>query len=272
MNRTEGVIKQVQKDQALGQLAIAGELAKLARLQEADAKYQEAETSYRKVLTLYERHLGEAHADTGGILNDLGDVCSAQGHYAEADKLYRRSLGILEKAKGAWHPDVAAVLKNLSEVRQAQGEFNEAETLARRALQILETVLREGVEGEKPALDEEDVAAIEWMYQQVITDVAIALRNQGSFAQAEPLLQKALTTAQQIFGSDHPEFASSLNNLGVLYKYWGRYDKAEPLYRRAREILEKNQEKGQLRGCLRTNILILLNKKIKISVVPLFIG
>jgi tetratricopeptide (TPR) repeat protein len=38
-------------------------------------------------------------------------------------------------------------------------------------------------------------------------------------------------------GKDHPDVATWLNNLAVLYKSQGRYEEAEPLYLRALAIL-----------------------------------
>ena len=40
-------------------------------------------------------------------------------------------------------------------------------------------------------------------------------------------------------GPEHPEVATSLNNLAALYKAQGRYAEAEPLYRRSLAIKEK---------------------------------
>ena len=37
-------------------------------------------------------------------------------------------------------------------------------------------------------------------------------------------------------GEEHPDYATSLNNLAGLYKSMGEYAKAEPLYRQALEI------------------------------------
>ena len=41
-----------------------------------------------------------------------------------------------------------------------------------------------------------------------------------------------------MLGPDHPDTASSLNNLAGLYRAQGRYAEAEPLYRRALAIRE----------------------------------
>jgi tetratricopeptide (TPR) repeat protein len=43
-------------------------------------------------------------------------------------------------------------------------------------------------------------------------------------------------------GPDHPDTAMSLNNLAELYRSQGRYDEAEPMYKRALEIYEKALE------------------------------
>ena len=39
-------------------------------------------------------------------------------------------------------------------------------------------------------------------------------------------------------GKDHPDVATSLNNLAALYMKIGRYAEAEPLYKRSLEITE----------------------------------
>ena len=44
-------------------------------------------------------------------------------------------------------------------------------------------------------------------------------------------------------GKDHPDTATSLNNLAVLYRAQGKYAEAEPLYQRALAIYE--QQLGQ---------------------------
>ena len=49
----------------------------------------------------------------------------------------------------------------------------------------------------------------------------------------------ALEVAQTNVGTDHPDVATSLNNLAVLYKAQGDYAKAAPLYKRALAIREK---------------------------------
>jgi tetratricopeptide (TPR) repeat protein len=63
--------------------------------------------------------------------------------------------------------------------------------------------------------------------------------RRGSYEEAEPLFQRALTIREKALGPDHPEVGASLNNLASLYGDQGRYEEAEPLYQRALAIYEK---------------------------------
>jgi len=65
------------------------------------------------------------------------------------------------------------------------------------------------------------------------------LLNQGRYGEAIPLAQRALAIREQALGPEHPDVATSLNNLAYLYKTLGDYPKAEPLYQRALAIQEK---------------------------------
>ena len=58
----------------------------------------------------------------------------------------------------------------------------------------------------------------------------------GDYAKAEPLYRQALRDQKKVLGEKHPDYATSLNNLALLYKDMGDYAKAEPLYRQALEI------------------------------------
>ena len=55
----------------------------------------------------------------------------------------------------------------------------------------------------------------------------------GEYAKAEPLFQEALRIRQKVLGLEHPDTATSLNNLAALYWAMGEYAKAEPLFQEA---------------------------------------
>ncbi len=74
----------------------------------------------------------------------------------------------------------------------------------------------------------------EWA--QLLGQTGHYLYNQGRYAEAEPLYQRALAISEQQLGPDHPAVATRLNNLAELYRDQGRYAEAEPLYLRTLTI------------------------------------
>jgi tetratricopeptide (TPR) repeat protein len=66
------------------------------------------------------------------------------------------------------------------------------------------------------------------------------LRNLGNFAEAEPLMRRALSVDERSFGLNHPNVATCLNNLAALLHDTNRLEEAEPLYRRALSIDERS--------------------------------
>jgi predicted ATP-binding protein involved in virulence len=61
----------------------------------------------------------------------------------------------------------------------------------------------------------------------------------GTYEKAEPLYLKALKISEKVLGEEHPNTATSYNNLAGLYESIGAYKKAEPLYLKALKIREK---------------------------------
>ena len=105
----------------------------------------------------------------------------------------------------------------------AQGRYADAEPLYRRSLAIL----GEGARS-RPS-----------RRRDVAQQPGCALQDQGRYADAEPLYRRALAIQEKALGPDHPDVATSLNNLAELYRAQGRYADAEPLYRRSLAIDEK---------------------------------
>jgi tetratricopeptide (TPR) repeat protein len=63
--------------------------------------------------------------------------------------------------------------------------------------------------------------------------------GQGLYTLAEPWYAVCLTKTQERFGDEHPNVATSLNNLAGLYGLQGRYSDAEPLYRDTLEMRQR---------------------------------
>jgi len=65
---------------------------------------------------------------------------------------------------------------------------------------------------------------------------AVALYHAGKFSQAVPLLRRALAIREKALGPEHPDVATSLNNLAHLLAGQRQAARARPLYERARRI------------------------------------
>jgi tetratricopeptide (TPR) repeat protein len=70
----------------------------------------------------------------------------------------------------------------------------------------------------------------------LMNELGQLLGSKALYAEAEPLMRRALEIDQASFGTDHPDVAIDLNNLAQLLQATNRPDEAEPLMRRALEI------------------------------------
>ncbi len=72
-----------------------------------------------------------------------------------------------------------------------------------------------------------------------LNDEVVRLSRIGKYGEALPIAERAVSLFEKALGPDHPDVATSLNNLAQLYSSQGRYAEAEPLYRRSHGIREK---------------------------------
>ncbi|TVQ24624.1 MAG: tetratricopeptide repeat-containing protein, partial [Leptolyngbya sp. DLM2.Bin15] len=97
------------------------------------------------------------------------------------------------------------------------------------------------VPGRMPAavaqtLTTEQTAALE--EAERLNQQAWQLYQQGQYGEAILLVQQALVIRENLLSENHPDVASSLNNLARLYQAQGNYGAAEPLYQRSLFIRE----------------------------------
>ena len=63
--------------------------------------------------------------------------------------------------------------------------------------------------------------------------------GQGLYALAEPWCKQCVSVVETRLGEEHPDVATSYNNLAQLYKSQGRYSEAEPLCKKALELFQR---------------------------------
>jgi CHAT domain-containing protein/tetratricopeptide (TPR) repeat protein len=77
-------------------------------------------------------------------------------------------------------------------------------------------------------------------YALAILGLSGVYRDQGRYAEAEPLLKLSLAIFEKKFGLEDPLFVvAGLNNLAGFYREQGRDAEAEPLFKRSLAVIEK---------------------------------
>jgi len=79
-------------------------------------------------------------------------------------------------------------------------------------------------------------AGIEW---KILNEEVLDLWKKGDYGRAVVVAKKALEIAKENTSPNHPDVATSLNNLANLYHDQGKFALAEPLYKRSLAIHEK---------------------------------
>ncbi len=74
---------------------------------------------------------------------------------------------------------------------------------------------------------------------RALTDLGTFYYTHGMYAEAQPILARALAIREKALGPEHPNVAASLSNLAGLYRTQGKYGEAEPLQKRSLAIREK---------------------------------
>jgi tetratricopeptide (TPR) repeat protein len=146
---------------------------------------------------------------------DKGEIALYQQNYPEATAQLSKSYEMRKSAFEKALAEMVEVAFSLGQALDGQGRYREAVEKFREA----------------NALRSDDA--------DIIGYLGIALLQAGHYAEAEPLLKRALSNREKTLGADHPGTATSLNNLAKLYDSQGKYAEAEPLYKRALTIREK---------------------------------
>jgi tetratricopeptide (TPR) repeat protein len=142
----------------------------------------------------------------------------------------------------------AALQKRVYELWSA-GKFAEAVTPAEELLALRQRVQGKGhwETGDATRLVEslQKAAGLPGRQQTalaeapMLTSKAEKLHAESKYAEAEPLLRKALAIWEEVLGRKHPDTATSYNNLGYNLHAQGQTKEAEPLLRKALDSREE---------------------------------
>src|SRR5262249_4480599 len=86
-------------------------------------------------------------------------------------------------------------------------------------------------------------------------DLAEFYYERRRYAEAEPLLKRALEIREETLGKDHYDTYRVLSTLAIVYLFQNRYAETEPLYLRMLEFREKTGGKEIWRVMIIVNTL-----------------
>ena len=214
---------------------------------------------YQRSVRLWEKLVGGADPALIPPLNNLATLYAEQGRYAEAEALHERSLEIRIRHYGRNHTRVAIGLSNMAELLNRRGDTRRAEQLLREALAIWEAhpgaePLAEGVALNNLATSIKDKREAEELLLRAnqllesaapggverirtLTNLGLLYATTGRLNQAEPALRQALEIAERVWGPDHPELGSMLQDYARVLNRLGRNEEARQAGARSRQIL-----------------------------------
>ena len=73
-------------------------------------------------------------------------------------------------------------------------------------------------------------------------NLAVIYRDLGSYAEAEPLFQRALVNFEKALGPEHPDVAATLENYTLMLRVLDRHDEADKMEARAQAIRSKQAQ------------------------------
>ena len=176
-------------------------------------------------------------------LHDTALEALSRHQATEALTFAEHALELFERESGPLHPDVANVLNCMGTAHERLGNYDLAKVCFERAVGIMRDV-RTRASGQD----------IDRLYIQSLIGLGNMERTVARYVEAEPSLREALAVAETSLGSDDDDVVTALNALGVLCKYWGRFDDAEQFYTRAIEIAERTRASDESLATLLHNL------------------
>jgi tetratricopeptide (TPR) repeat protein len=248
-------------------------LSQIADVNIDQGMYEEAITRSREavaILRMAQRDHTGVFAKTARI---LADALYAAGYDEQAKEIAEQALSVGRQTLDTRSPDFAFLLTTLAQILKELGKFSRAEELCQSALQILQRT--DATYQSDLATAYQDLAVIQALRghprkASVTIDLALATWSHilppthpsvvyalstkirvctslKAFRQGEALIPQMLALSDSLFGRNHPERVSLLNNAAAFYVAEKRYGDAELLLHDAAEIARHQLAPGHPR-------------------------
>ena len=192
---------------------IQGAAAIACAYQEA-GRITEAIALLEQVLSDSIHLLGEDHASTLSLRNNLANAYQEAGRITEATALHEQVLTDRIRLLGEDHASTLSSRNNLAGAYLSAGRITEAITLFEQVLTDSIRIL--GQDHPHTLIS--------------CNNLANAYREAGRITEAIALLEQVLTDSIRVLGQDHPHTLTSRNDLAAAYESAGRLTEAITLY------------------------------------------
>ncbi len=223
--------------------------------------YAAALVSAQRALVVAEQQPAAGAARVVSSLNALALVLQAQGQYDEAQLLLERALRESEHALPAGHSNIEVLRNNLASLQEAR-DRQAATAVARQAEALNEAALALHQRGEFLQAAEQYEQALPLVAQccgaqgaemaRVLASLGDARAELRQYDEAASRYAAALALYEQLPDETLAQ-AGVLNSLAAVHYRQRQYRQAEPLFRRALQLLEQRQ------GALHADLLPVLD-------------
>jgi tetratricopeptide (TPR) repeat protein len=213
----------------------ADTLEHLAHLAARQGKLGEAEELYKRVLVLRERCEGPEGFHVGRLVEQMSRFHAQHlGRMAEAEQLSRRALAIYEKIHGADSNQALLCRHNLAGMCHARGLWAEAEAMLKENIRL----------SEQAQVRDYFIVPQRMNRANDLSLLAAFYTDQNRYAEAEPLLQRALAMKEEALGAEHLHIGWLLEQYGRFLRAAGRDTDAVEIEARARQIIGRSGYRG----------------------------
>lgn len=163
------------------------------------------------------------------LLSDYASFLFKYGYYLEAIEMFKKNLEIAQKIYSDNSLESAGILYNLGSSYCESGQFENAIECYLKSAHI------------KVAMDisYEDVASIYY-------NIAVVYDKLGDYNRAKDYYVQSLEIRKQLFGENSIQYVRSLNGIGTLCFYHGKYVEAIELFERLVVIMNKIMDKDTI--------------------------
>jgi len=176
-------------------------------------------------------------------LQEQAWALQADGKLSAARDVCSEAVELMKQSDGPASPDLANLLNDLAEIQIEQQDYRAALSSAELALEI---------EQRSPgSWTGETLAAIRLKTKLIVGQIRRIL---GDYPHAETELKEAMAIAVVEFGETSEQSAAARNELGMLYKYFGRFEEGLQLYQDALKVFAAHGEHSQQVGTIYHNL------------------